>query len=276
MFGNFKIHLRAAGNHVLGWFIGHQVRAAVLALIAKYDNDLAQQLHAPHKTRQYAIGHPTLNHDNFWPRKDQVHIREGQKLVVRVRTLTEHLTTSFVKAWINRDQDDQFTLYNRKFLVESIEMQTLSQNDFESYLQLPITHCQVGFLTPTQFSRHDQNSPWYYPDPATCLISAALIWNDLYQEQQLDIDNFKNYLTGHCKLKKIYRAWTENIRMGKAYKTGLVGKVLWDFDTEASTVFNHWCQALLQFATFSNLGKSRTGGMGVIGFKDLTQKSHDT
>lgn len=267
MLGNFDIHLRANGTHVIRRFMGHQVRAAFLDLITKYDDELAEKLHEEHQSRTYAIGYPSLE-NNYWPNKDHITLRKGEKLIIRVKTLTKEITGDFVKAWINKSSEDIITLYNREFVVESIEMKTMSREDFNKELQKPITHAWIEFITPTQFSKKELKSPWFYPDPVTVMLSVANLWNTIYPETKIDVIKYKNYLEKNTVLKKIEYLFTDNIRAGKiAYQTGIVGKVLWDFETngnDAISVFNHWSNGLLTFAKYSNVGKSRTAGMGVI------------
>jgi len=257
---SLHVKVAALGSGGIKRFSGHLVRGGLLDFFNRVDPELASELHTPNQPRPYSVS-PALPVGKGRIYGDLFHVRKGDVFEFHLGFLIdeigekvlEHLSDFKIKLG-----EVGFTPVELKF----------KRKEYEEFIKSAEIHdrFRMVFKTPTQLSVRSMNYPLLFPDPRYIYPSIARLWNTFAPEYvRVDVDELHGWVSGNVYVRN-YRLNTVDVTMGKERKVvGFTGYA--DFYEERTDGYAPWITILSEYATFSNVGAKRTGGMGVVEIK---------
>lgn len=241
-------------------FSGHLVRGGLLNFFSKVNPELAEALHASNQLRPYSVS-PALPVHERRLRGDLFHVKTGDQFQFRLGFLMDDVGEKLLEHIF----DFQVKLGEVEFSLVEVELRKKDYNDLVKSVNVH-DRFRVFFRTPTQLSVRGVDFPYLFPDPRYIYPSLARMWNMFAPDHvKVDVDELYKWISDNVYVRN-YRLRTVDVTMGKGRKVaGFTGYA--DFYMKNTDGYAPWVMILSEYATFSNIGVKRTGGMGVVDLK---------
>lgn len=238
-------------------FSGHLVRGGLLSFFSRVDPELASELHTPNQLRPYSVS-PAFPVGEGRVHGGLFHVRAGDKFQFRLGFLVDAIGEKLLEHLF----DFQVKLGEVEFSLVEIELRKKSYDEFVRNVSVS-DRFRVLFRTPTQLSVMGVDFPLLFPDPRYVYPSLARLWNTFAPEYaRVDVDELYRWVSDNVYVRN-YNLRTVDVTMGKERKVaGFAGYA--DFYMRSTDGYAPWVTILSEYATFSNVGVKRTGGMGVV------------
>jgi len=152
-------------------------------------------------------------------------------------------------------------LKNKTLRVESLRVKSLEYEELKESPSVGKIHFE--FVTPTRFSALGRDREYLFPEPRKIFGGLIKIWNDFsgFPFSPSDCEDYINWL-GRESWITHYSLQTElrNTRKGKV--VGFTGRTTLAFGE--SERWRKVTAILARLSEFSNIGKGRTSGFGVV------------
>ncbi|MEM1658890.1 MAG: CRISPR-associated endoribonuclease Cas6 [Candidatus Jordarchaeales archaeon] len=238
-------------------FSGHLVRGGLLGFFAKVDPGLANALHAPNQLRPYSVS-PAFPVGKGRVHGDLFHVRVGDEFRFRLGFLVDEVGEKLLE----RLFDFKVKLGEVDFSLVEVGVKRKSYEELIEGVSVS-DRFRVFFRTPTQLSVHGVEFPFLFPDPRYIYPSVARLWNAFAPDYvKVDVDELYKWVSDNVYVRN-YSLRTVTVSMGKERRVaGFVGHA--DFYLKKTDGYAPWVAVLSEYATYSNIGVKRTGGMGVV------------
>ena len=266
----FLFEVVASARGVLPPFTGHLVRAAFLTMFKNHSpsSSLAHRLHEGAQIRPYATTPlrpkqgPPFDRDR---RTGVIFIREGDLAKFSINTLTTELGRELIDIVLKDLADTTFELSETPFRVVRVSVE---HRDPSTFLKPPksVKKFRLDFRTITYFSVAGTETYCRFPDPVRIFGNLTSLWNEFIAAElgdlKLDESAFVDWVYQALAVTR-YRLQTRTAKLGQAIPViGFKGAT--NFAVLNDNPFVSWIHPLLMLGTFSNIGQSRTAGLGVI------------
>ncbi len=230
---------------------GYIFRALLMNWLKEIKPKLVHDLHAYNKIRPYSI---------------QVSYRK-ESLIFYLNVFDPTLANPLVNDLINH-KDKTFTVSDK---IYSLRKVVFEDYDLERLMKRSkaIKHFKIEFLEPTYFKTTRGNNEIRLPIPELIFSNLLKLWNDFTDgTAMIDVEEFLPWVN-----RNIYSS-SLNIKT-KAKETGesvpAVGLVGWvNFRIDKNNVNNaRHVDMLCRLGELTNLGGSRTAGLGVIKYEPI-------
>lgn len=238
-------------------FSGHLVRGGLLGFFSRVDPDLAGALHAPDQLRPYSVS-PIFPLGEKRIHGDLLHVKTGDEFQFRLGFLVDDIG----KRLLERLFDLKVKLGEVEFSLVEVNLRKKNYDEFVKDVNVS-DRFRVFFRTPTQLSVRGVDFPFLFPDPRYVYPSIARLWNAFAPEYvRVDVDELYRWVSDNVYVRN-YSLRTVNVTMGKERRVaGFTGYA--DFYMKSTDGYASWVTILSEYATYSNVGVKRTGGMGVV------------
>ena len=264
----FLFEVVASARGTLPPFTGHLVRAAFLTMVKNHSPSIAHRLHEGAQIRPYATTPlrsrregPPFDRDR---RTGVIFIREGDLAKFSINTLTSELGRDLIDIVLKDLAETTFELSQTPFRVARVSVEHLDPSTFLKPPKL-VKRFRLDFRTITFFSVAGTETFCRFPDPVRIFGNLASLWNELIAAElgdlKLDDSAFVDWVY-HTLAVTRYRLQTHTAKLGQTIPAiGFEGAA--NFTVLKDDPFVSWIHPLLMLATFSNIGQSRTAGLGV-------------
>lgn len=262
--GAFVFKMRSTDNASLPVSHGRLLHAALLDLVRKYDEELAERLHNSNM-KAFSIG--LLNFGRLQPRLGNFHLEEDTVALWKVCSLDENLT----RLLNNIKRDTTFRIGRAYFSIEAMDFALNNNYDSsicnpedlveKSKFMVDFKNFTIRFVTPTTFRFYDQD----YPFPRADLIFGSLSekWNMVNDSLSFDSDKLKNIAQQYLVPVK-WEGETRRVYLSpKNGVTGFVGSFTFDMKALPED-YRRIFIILVEFAQFSGIGRLTGQGLGSV------------
>lgn len=249
--------LRLDGELRLPLFTGYISRGILLNLIRQADPASSQSLHEPNITKPYSVTPLCF--------KSQRRTAAGYLLdpsspcSFRIRFMSDRHVMELLSVF---EKKSSIMVRDRPLRIESVRVRSESYEDMlES--AFPAERLHLEFLTPTRFSALGRGREYLFPDQKKVFGGLLELWN-LFSGHPLADGDSEEYLDwlGSSSWVSCYSLRTELKDTSKGKIVGFTGRVTYNF--EGSERWRRLTCCLASLAEFSNVGKGRTAGFGVV------------
>lgn len=269
---NFEFILLAQKECLLPSYTGQIIRGALLQMITKHDQILADKLHEGNKIRPYSLS-PLMGFNKrlIRTRRGEITVEKGTMMKFRMGILTNQLAERMVNISLQKESMN-LKLAEGEFKVTSIEIKKKNVIEILTENESPPSTFSLSFLTPTYFNIAKQEFPMRFPDPRYLFMNLASLWNAFNEEKVLvDQTELFSWLENHISINA-YKLSTHSVYIAKnAPKIGFKGWARYQLSGEEG--YQRWIHALAQYAEFSNIGANRTAGLGCVNYKTKSQQN---
>lgn len=241
-------------------FTGSVARGVLLQLLGRVGPELSQELHEPNVRKAYSVT-PLL----FKSRsrlEDGYILDPSYPLRLRIRFLADGYARALLEAF---QSEDGFMIYEASFRVASIRV---SSRSYEQLLaeSKPSEAFRLLFTTPTCFSALNQRYFYLFPEPKHVFGGLLRLWNLFSPVGKLDPERTEEYTkwVGSQVGVSGYELSTRRVSVGRRTAIGFRGWV--NYRMGDGDEWRKLTEALGRLAEYSNVGKNRTGGFGVVRF----------
>ncbi len=261
--------IKAVGNEVkIKNFSGFYVRDFFLTTLEEYNPRLTSMLHPAGMPALYSTS-PLLT--PFKKGLKPVYRKtKGPVIYAKITVLREEPVTQILNAI---SQKNELVLDESKIALTSISVSSTLLPE-EPTSNKPIRRFIIYFKTPCLFKRKNKQSPYHPPIPNPKVIFGNLtrIWNSISEKHIPNeflrwIDNNGiSIITMKVKTKKVHEH-SDAAKLVKAF----TGQTLFQVNDKTDTKqYARITNTLLKLAEYTNIGRNRTAGFGMIGYKEKT------
>lgn len=251
------VKVSALNSGGMNSFSGHLVRGWLLDFFSKVDPELAGALHTPDQLRPYSVSSAfPLGEKRI--HGDLLRVKAGDEFQFRLGFLVDEVGEELLRNLFRF----KAKLGEVEFSLVEVNLRRKSYEEFVKDVSVS-DRFRVFFRTPTQLSVRGVDFPFLFPDPRYVYPSIARLWNAFAPEYvRVDVDELYRWVSDNVYVRS-YALRTVNVTMGKERRVaGFTGYA--DFHMKSTDGYAPWVTILSEYATYSNIGVKRTGGMGVV------------
>lgn len=253
----FEFALRAEEEFELPRFTGHISRGILLNLVRQVNPSSSQLLHESNVKKPYSV---TPLYFRSKRRTETGYVLDpSSPLSFKIRFLNGKHVHELLRAFENKNF---LMIYDRSLRIETVRVKAKSYKDL-SESSLPAEKVLMEFLTPTRFASLGREKEYLFPEQKKVFGGLLELWNQ-YSEQPLGSTESEEYLEwlGSNSWISSYSLRTEIRETSKGSIIGFTGWASYNFD--GNDRWQKLTNCLTDFANFSNVGKGRTSGFGVV------------
>lgn len=202
----------------------------------------------------------SILHNNQTNPYSQYVVREGEKIIWNIRTMTESAYQNIICP-LSELEEIKIRKKGITAKIVSKDMQTYETRKLldDFYQEACPRYLEVHFLTPTAFKR-DGNYV-YYPDLRLIYGSLMRKYSGISADMEMVDEDTLNELCAKSEIVK-YRLQTVSFPLEKVTITGFVGKI--GIKVRGPETLARYIRMLFQFGEFSGVGIKTAIGMGAI------------
>jgi len=260
--GEITIKILASENMLLPAFTGSIVRGALFKLISKVNPELAIKLHRGNERSPYAI-RPLMKSSGTKKRtaRNEMVIEKGDELVFKIKLLENKLLEDIIRIFIG-NESPTLSILEKDFPVVSMEYKKISFEVKEYPKRM-----KMIFETPTYFASKLHSYPVLFPDPSYVFSNLIKIWNCFNGKYgTITVEKLVKWVKDHVIVLD-YRLRTKKVFIEK--NTPIKGFTGWVVYGIKNKEWQSWIYLLSSYAELSNVGGSRTAGLGCVKFRPL-------
>ncbi|XRH75770.1 MAG: CRISPR-associated endoribonuclease Cas6 [Candidatus Methanosuratincola verstraetei] len=253
----FEFVLRLEEELQLPSFTGYVSRGILLNIIRQVNPSSSQDLHEPNITKPYSV---TPLFFKSKQRNSSGYILDpSSPCSFRIRFLNEKHTHELLSIF---EKKNSIMIRDKSLRIESVRVKAKSYQDMCADA-FPAERLHIEFLTPTRFSALGQAREHLFPEQKKVFGGLVELWN-LFSGCPLECDKSKEYLEwlGSSSWVSYYSLRTELKITSKGRIVGFTGRITYNF--EGNEQWQRFTCCLASLAEFSNVGKGRTAGFGVV------------
>ena len=264
---------------------GHLFQAVIFGWLHENCPKLTHQLHAYEQVRPYAIN---------------CHIHKNKPLVEFTIVSYDKPLSSVLIETVKPIDGKILKVADKKYRVRNLQIEKIYLEKL-IHNSKPVRNFHIHFPTPIHFSTAKGNYPVRFPLPSMIFGNLSKIWNDMIQQTaQIERQDFLNWVNAHCyvsgyemrsakyfiksdqkvagghgsmsyRIKKPNKSFYEKFKppnILKNPKTKSENKLT--IENKQEQVKAHyrsncrWVDLLCRVGEYTNVGRNRTAGMGVI------------
>ncbi len=238
-------------------FTGYISRGILLNLIRNADPSSSQTLHESNVVKPYSVT-PLFFRSR---RKTDIGyiVDPSSPCSFRLRFLKEKHGAEILRNFENKHS---LMLRDKTLRIESVKVNTKTYEEIIKSA-FPVKKVYFEFLTPTRFSALGRDHEYLFPDQKKIFGGLLKIWN-CFSGSPISPNEVKEYLNwlGRESWVTHYSLQTEIRNTTKGNIIGFTGRITFAFGKHEKWQKITACLAWL--APFSNIGKGRTAGFGVV------------
>ncbi|MGF3498975.1 MAG: CRISPR-associated endoribonuclease Cas6 [Candidatus Methanosuratincola sp.] len=249
--------LQAEGEFELPMFTGYISRGILLNLIRQINPSSSQSLHESNITKPYSL---TPLYFRSKRRTESGYIIDPSSPVsFKIRFLNEKHANELIRIF---ERKHTIMIRDKTLRISAVRVKA------ESYGKLmeksrPARKVYFEFLTPTRFAALGRGKEYLFPEQKKVFGSLLELWN-LFSGYPFSEAESKEYMDwlGSSSWTSYYTLRTEMKETSKGSIIGFTGNIT--YDLEGNERWQRVTACLAAFANFSNVGKGRTSGFGVV------------
>lgn len=252
-----ELVLRAEGEIELPRFTGYISRGILLNLIRQVNPSSSQSLHEANVTKPYSV---TPLYFRSKKRTESGYILDPSSLIsFKIRFLTEKHANELLRIF---ERKHTIMIREKTLRIDSVKVKSTSYGELIEKCR-PAGKVYFEFLTPTRFAALGRGKEYLFPDQKKIFGSLLELWN-LFSGWPVSETDSKEYMEwlGSSSWVSSYILRTELKETSKGRIIGFTGNITYDF--EGNDRWQRTTSCLAAFANFSNVGKGRTSGFGVV------------
>ncbi|MBN2229993.1 MAG: CRISPR system precrRNA processing endoribonuclease RAMP protein Cas6 [Candidatus Thorarchaeota archaeon] len=245
-------------------FSGIPLRAAFLDILKNYDRKLSSDTHQGQGVRMYALG--IMSHDRHF----STTLRQGIEDSFDITLLNHQNYRDFTKHLILKD-DLYIRLYENILPVRRIGVSIMEpQEIMHTWVDAPELQkaerirIALTFRTPTQLAHSDSNALCLFPMPEKVFPALMKIWQSIDRTTYFfPLGEYREWVKRNIEIPR-YTIRTYPLKTGSGMQiVGFIGTVYYTIK-DGSIPMSRMTAGLARFAEYSNIGKHRTAGLGMI------------
>ncbi|MDI9609359.1 MAG: CRISPR-associated endoribonuclease Cas6 [Candidatus Verstraetearchaeota archaeon] len=249
--------MRAEDELELPQFTGYISRGILLNLIRQVDPSSSQSLHESNVAKPYSV---TPLYFRSKRRTELGYILDpSSPLSFKIRFLNEKHANELLRTFEKRRT---IMIRDKTLRIDSVRVRAES---YEALMESasPAVKLYFEFLTPTRFAALGREKEYLFPEQKKVFGGLLELWNR-FSGLPLGETDAKAYMEwlGSSSWVSSYILRTELKDTSKGRIIGFTGKVAYNFDGDER--WQRTTSCLAAFANFSNVGKGRTSGFGVV------------
>jgi len=241
-------------------FTGHVARGILLNAIRHVDPATSQKLHEPNLRKAYAV--TPLRFRSKAKTGDGYIYDPAYPCRMGVRFLADEYTKLLLRCF---EAKPTFLIYDTTFEIATIKVKSISYQDLWERKNC-VEAFRLYFQTPTCFAALGRKYYYLFPEPKRVFSNLLNLWNQ-YSNDKLEGEEKENYLRWLGREMGVsgYFLETQFVTTNKGRVAGFKGFVT--YRTQFDDTWQRMTDCLAKFAEYSNVGKDRTSGFGVINYE---------
>ena len=268
MYISLKLEL-VPNNEGLIYYSGKVLRAFFLRKIAEINSEFAEKLHKPDMvwgTAPYAITPLNMKTNSNKPIPLKIAVKSNQYYNVELK-LVEHIFKKYLNSILEK-LSNIVKIGEINFKVKKIEIER--KNILENLIKKKETTKEtkiyhIYFRTPTYFRKIGTEKHYMLPTPEKFIYSAAKIWN-IFSDKKIEKKTIDEEILPNISVKHYRITTIKPFKLDEKRKlTGFIGNIKYVAKTaKTARLF----KIIVESAKYTNVGGNRTGGFGVIEYKE--------
>lgn len=268
MYISLKLELTPKSEGVI-YYSGKLLRAFFLRKIAEINPEFAEKLHRPDMiwgTAPYAITPLNMKTSSNKPIPLRIAVKTNQyyevelKLVEYIfkRNLSEILgeLSNIMKIGEINFKVKKIKI-ERKNIPENLIKKKEATREAKSY--------HIYFRTPTYFRQVGTEKHYMLPTPEKFIYSATKIWNT-FSEKKIDKKTIDEEILPNISVKQYRIKTVKPFKLDERRKlAGFIGNIKYVVKTARTA---RLFKIIVESAKYTNVGGNRTGGFGVVEYKE--------
>lgn len=237
-------------------YTGHISRGILLSLIKSSNPSSSQELHEANVLKPYSV---TPIFFKSKKKTDAGYLMDSSlPCTFKIRFLKGKYVRELMK---NFERRSSFMLKDKTLRLEVLKVNSSEYEDLKT--SAPAEKIHFEFITPTRLSALGRSREYLFPEPKKIFGGLLKIWNDFsgFPIPSSDFEDYMNWLGRESWVTRYYlRTELRYTKKGKI--VGFIGNATFAFGE--SEKWRRLSASLARLSEFSNIGKGRTSGFGVV------------
>lgn len=257
MISEFEFVLRTEEEFEISRFTGHISRGILLNLVRYVNPSSSQALHESNVKKPYSVT-PIYFRSKLRTKNGYI-VDPSSPLSFKIRLLYGKHANELLLAFENKNT---LMIQERTLRIETVRVKAKTYQDLIKS-SVPAKKILIEFLTPTRFASLGREKEYLFPEQKKVYGGLLELWNQ-FSEQPLSDAESDEYLEW-LGSKSWISSYSLRTEIRETSKGGIIGFTGWaSYNFDANERWQKLTHCLTELANFSNIGKGRTAGFGVV------------
>jgi CRISPR-associated endoribonuclease Cas6 len=260
-----SLEMYAEKEVLLPFFTGHVSRGLLLHILRHVNPVVSQSLHEPNVLKPYSL--TPLYFRSETKTSGGYLLDAAFPCRVRFRFLKDEFANYLVEYF---SQKSTVTIIDTGFHIASMAVKSKDYLEMEKESE-PVGAFRLYFRTPTYLASLGTSFHCLWPEPTRIFPNLMRLWDTYTTGKRYGKEEYVEYREWLIKNVGVaeHELKTRLVYMGRKKATGFVGWTT--YEMKAKDEWNKVTCMLARFAEYSNIGGNKTGGFGVVHFRERKQ-----